>query len=279
MPQAEAIEHLRNVCVPNDPNDVPALVAAWTAAKATLGPSSPNAGRPDVQPLPAAGQPYINQLMGTPWAAAHLAPFLAQGATFNLVGVADLLALQHTVNTVRSATHCGHLNNPGLNDLLAVCLPTTEAPLDFIHSTVDPQSRSVLIMSRNTNLDMREWGVFPITLPTGINARLAGAQIVMRFPFVHVVRFNGRCYLCNGFHRVCGASAAGATHVPCLFRDVANAAEVGLSSHTFQLPLLESGNPPTVGHFTQGRALRVTLRTVNRVVHVSWAEYTMPVID
>ena len=279
MAQPQAIHHLATECVPIN-KDPAVLRTEWVAAQATLGTAISNAGQPDVQPLPAAAQAHIDQLKQAPWAVPYLTPLVAQGATFNLVGIDELLAFQHTVNTNHSAGHCAGLNNPSALDLLPICLPLAEKPLDFIHSTVDTQSKSVILMTRDTNVDMRHWGIFDTTPPAGQPgqaSRLAGAQIVTRYPFVEVVRFNGRCYLHNGLHRVYGTRRAGATHVPCIFRDVQSAADVGLGANTFALPLLESGNPPTVGHFTQGRAHAVRLRTTQRIIHVTWAEYTIPV--
>jgi hypothetical protein len=89
------------------------------------------------------------------------------------------------------------------------------------------------------------------------------------------MRFNGRCYLSNGFHRVVGARLAGASHVPCLVRDIVNSSELGLNAGTFDLALLESADPPTVGHYTQKRALLVQLRATQRVLHISWADYAV----
>jgi hypothetical protein len=103
----------------------------------------------------------------------------------------------------------------------------------------------------------------------------------MRFgvtlPFASVARYNGKYYLTNGFHRAIGLRQAGATHMPCMVRDVATPEDVGIQPPgTFQLPLLESPDPPTVGHFTQGRAHNVTIRQFARFLHVSWAEYAIP---
>ena len=274
MDNQQAIDHLRMACVPAN-QDPAVLTAEWQGAIAALGAAVADAGNPEILPIPAANQPHINQLIAAPWAAAHLAQLLAQGATFQLIEADKLLAYQFAAD--RAATHCGHLNNPTVDDLLPVCLQINESPLDFTHSIVDNQSKSVIVMTRNTNLNMREWGLFGIRTPAGTDSRVAGAQILMNFPFVHVVRFNGRCYLHNGFHRVYGARIAGATHVPCILRDIGNAAEIGLGPNTFQLPLLEGANPPTVGHFTLGRAHNVRLRAASRIIHVSWAEYTMPI--
>lgn len=97
-------------------------------------------------------------------------------------------------------------------------------------------------------------------------------------PPVHVVRLNGACYLHNGFHRVYGAKLAGASHVPCVFRDVLDPAMAGINPPgTFDLTTFQGVNPPSVGHFTLGRALDVTLRAMSRVLHISWAQYVIPI--
>lgn len=100
-----------------------------------------------------------------------------------------------------------------------------------------------------------------------------GVQVGAALPLAHVLRIDGRCYLQNGFHRAVGLRAAGAAAMPCLVRDAASPDELGLGHGTFDRALLESANPPTLGHFTQGRAHPVRLRAMSRIVHVSWAEY------
>jgi hypothetical protein len=96
-------------------------------------------------------------------------------------------------------------------------------------------------------------------------------------PLVQVHRFNGRHYLHNGLHRAIVARRSGATHIPCAIREVPDASTVGIRTDgtTFSQALLESPNPPAVGHFTQGRAHQVQVRAVSRVLHVSWSEYAV----
>jgi hypothetical protein len=66
---------------------------------------------------------------------------------------------------------------------------------------------------------------------------------------------------------------AGAKNIPCLLRDVQTPQEAGImDGQTFPLALLESGDAPTIGHFTQGRAHDVQLRAVSRLIHVTWTE-------
>jgi hypothetical protein len=64
--------------------------------------------------------------------------------------------------------------------------------------------------------------------------------------------------------------------MPCFFRDAATAEAAGIQPPgTFDLQLLESGNPPTIGHYTKGRAHKVRLRASMRVIQISWSQHTM----
>ena len=60
-------------------------------------------------------------------------------------------------------------------------------------------------------------------------------------------------------------------------RDVPHAASIGIQEgETFALSLLESPDPPTLAHFTRGRAADVGLRRHVRVMTVSWTSFLMP---
>jgi hypothetical protein len=166
----------------------------------------------------------------------------------------------------RSDHHCAPLSNPPtLDELLVLCLPRSKPSGEYHWQALQ---QSVVIKSRSLNFQMG---------PRGIGADFAGFNFGWSLPLAHVVRFNNRCYLHNGFHRTVGARLAGATSIPCVVRDVASAEAAGIKPDgtTFHLALLESANPPTVGHFTQGRAYSVDLRATTRILHISWAEYTM----
>lgn len=265
MDQQQALNHLRVACVSSDPSDA-ALIPEWQAAVAGIGPPIARAGLPDIQPIPTSHEPYIQQLTQLPWVQQHLAGLA--NATFQLVEIDPLLAFQFAISSPRSSHHCGHLSNPPtLDDLLAVCLPLQQTNEEI---NVVPTAQSILVKAKSLNIR---------TLQAGMLANnLLGLAFGLTLPLLHVVRHNGKCYLHNGFHRALGVRGAGATHVPCLFRDVPDHEAVGIRNDgaTFGVPLLESNNPPTLGHFTQGRAHQVSLRSVSRILHVSWSEYAVP---
>jgi hypothetical protein len=277
-----AINHLRHHCKPPANITDAQLLATWQAAKAALGTPFPSAGSANPQPIPASMQPHISNLMSQAWVQERFQGMcVTQQAVglpipeFKIVEIDPLLAFQVTVDTDRSSSNCGGLNRqPTEAELLETCLPSVYPTQNFFQSTVNNQSRSVIIKTRNHNLQMDHWGVFT---PPGSPA-FAGVTFRVSFPFVHVVRLNGRCYLFNGYHRAYGCRMAGATHVPCIFREVSNARDAGINpdAGTFDEQLLTSADPPTLAHFTQGRALAVDLRQWSRVLHVTWEQYAVP---
>lgn len=268
MPREAGIENLKAAAIWAVADDV-TLGIEWQKANAALGPLIPNAGNPDVQPIPASHQAYVDDLISRDWYQRNEASWFA-GATFGMVEADPLLAYQVSVDLERSNHHCGSLTQPPtLDELFELCLPRA-LPVEQWDWTRGPQS--LLIRSRSLNLRVLGEGL----LGQGPDGTLGGLYFGSAAPLVHVVRFNGRCYLHNGFHRVVGARCAGATHVPCVIRDVAGAEELGLTPPTtFDLSLLESADPPTVGHYTQGRALNVQLRATTRILHISWANYAL----
>jgi hypothetical protein len=261
MDRDQAISHLREACIPPDPSDQ-ALEAEWMAARAKLGAQIDRAGTPEILDLPIEAQTHMNSV------AAGWPAFFAQGnAEFKLVEIAPLLAFQFTVDGQRSGHHCGPFSSPPtLDELLNCCIPIANVE-EQLHSQQQPQS--IVVKAKSLNVRLLAQGM----LAPGI----FGIHIGLGLPFVHVVRYNGKCYLHNGFHRTYGAAIKGATHIPCYIRDVSDAAAAGIKADgtTFSQNLLESSEAPTLAHFIHDRAHSVILRSTTRILHISWAEYGM----
>ena len=265
MSQAQALNYLRAACVTEaaDDDDAP-LIEEWRSAQKKLGPAPLNAGYPAVEPIPATDEAYIRDLQQGPWRE-----FFEQNPSwqFRLVEIEPLLAWQFSILTEKSTAHCSALNPmPSVSDLLPICLPQTP-PKSSAH--VSRTQQSVMIQSRDLNLRAVE---------AGLLGNVMGLHFQFALPFVHVVRFNGRCYLLNGFHRTYGAAMAGAKAIPCVFREVGTQYEAGIREEgaNFSLEQLEGAKPPTLHHFVSGQAHPIQLKPMNRVLHVSWAEYLVP---
>jgi len=222
-----------------------------------------NAGNPTISDIPAAHSGHIQSLLTGPWQGS-----IGPDWQFKMVEIAPLLAFQFAVLSDKTDAHCNGFDQPPtIQQLLDTCLPLVPAN-ESLSFTQLPQS--MLIRGRNLNLRTVQTGML------GPNA--LGLAFGFSVPFVHVVRLNNRCYLHNGFHRAYGAAKAGALEIPCVFRDVADpdAAGIRQDGSTFDLPLLESANPPTMHHFATGQAYPVDLKIMSRVISVSWADYVVP---
>ena len=103
-----------------------------------------------------------------------------------------------------------------------------------------------------------------------------GVYVGVGLPFVHVVRFQGKCFLHNGYHRAVAAAEAGAIKIPCVFRDVQSVAEIGLGPGTFSHELLSSNNPPTLRHFQSSIALKANLLIKTRIMQIAWTDWVVP---
>ena len=266
--EADAIAHLANHCICANP-DPAALAAEWTAAKAKLGAAFPDAGHPDIQPIPRAGHEHLESLQAAPWTADVFgAGGLWHGSEFKMIELDPLLSFQFAIGDGRSKHFGGTLTTPPtMDELLNLCLPLSPRAENF---EIFNSPNGIILKARSLNVMSFGGGIF--------NSAFMGIQFGVSLPFLPVVRLNGRCYLHNGFHRALAIRKAGATHAPCIFRDVSDHAAAGIRTdgRTFGAQLLESANPPTIGHFTHGRAYGVQLKNVARYLHVSWAEYIIP---
>ena len=256
MTRDDAVNYLSRECVPANP-DPAALEAEWLAAKAKLGAPLPNVGQPQISDIPADHDAYIQQLRAVPdWQGVF-----AQNPHWQLklVETAPLLAYQFSILDGMATNHGAQLGlGPTLVDLLKICLPLVPTLDPF---NVTQQANSALIQSRSLN-------VRPLNFFSPQNGVIV-FQFGGALPFVHVVRFNGRCYLHNGYHRAYAALLAGAKEIPCVFRDVATEAEIGIGPPgTFNLSTLESLDPPTLRHYASDQAYPVDLVIKTRTMHL-----------
>lgn len=270
MSEQVAMGYLRQRCVLADAGD-DAVRSAWEGARRRLGAPIANAGHPSVLEIPAEHHPHFEGVTANPrfQATVESMPF-----SFKLVEVDPLLAFQFHVETDRAADLCrGMTNPPSLGEMLPTCLPHA---LETIPVQLALDQNGVLLKSRSTNVRLLVGG--QIGEDQANRMHIAGIGYGVSSPLIQVVRFNGRCYIKNGYHRAYGLRLAGASHVPCVFLEATEFGQVGApgGGATFERDLLESANPPTLEHFTQGRAYPLTLRRMTRVIHVTWSEYAFP---
>lgn len=269
-----AIRYLENSCIPPVGYTAQSLKKQWQDAKTQLGPAIHNSGKPDIQPIANSVQGYLG---GVKNKKEYKPAFQRAGWDFKLVEIDKLLAFQAHVVSEQVDAVANDITDP--NDLKKItekCLPL-QIPQYLLRPFI--QGDGVMIRCPNLNVIIGAKGGFPSD-PTKPNAPASvfGISLSAFFPFVEVARFEGRCFLKHGYHRVCGLRKIGVTHVPCVLREVSNYREAGVRDDgtTLDRTLLEGPNPPTCGHFTQARSCGVTLRRMAKIVHLMWAESTIP---
>ena len=276
--QRQALDHFRNFCIHSDPSEA-ALLREWTAARARIGAPVARAGVPESRAIGPPHDEYIQQLQAQSWVKSVLERPDYRGAEFKLIEIGPLLAHQPVLHVDRCDQVCAVLKSPTVAALIPVCLPLAQPrPLDP-PSVIVQKPESVIIKSRDLQIEALTPSMMTVSRG-GYEHVLVGMEIRWSLPFVHVVRFNGRHYLLNGYHRVLGAAKRGATYVPCLLREWRSSDVAGGSAEPEWLlmprRLLESPNPPTLAHYLQDRAHTVMLRATSRILHVSWSHYFMP---
>jgi len=268
MEEQAALDYLRLRCMLPDLSQRE-LATLWCDARFRLGSAMPGAGRPDIQEIPSQHAAYLEGVRGNP---RYTASLVGPNASFKLVEIDPLLSYQFHIAPAWSVSLAAPLTDPSaLAELLLLCLP---------HSLEDPPGYQVAALPngfciRTTTGNVRVLGAGQLGTDAA-QQHFAGIAYGPPSNLVQVARFDGRYYLRNGYHRAYGLRKAGATHVPCVLVEATDYAQLGFmgGALTFERDLLESPNPPTLGHFTQDRAFPLQLRTMTRIITVTWSEYT-----
>jgi hypothetical protein len=256
------------------------MLQEWRAAKSRLGTPAPKAGVPEIREFDPAEIPYIGELRALPWVQALLQRPIYRAASFKLVEIAPLLAHQPFLDLDRVDRGCQGLGRATVAELMRLCLPRVQSKPLEPPTVILQQWDSITIKSRKAHIEAFVPGIATID-ENGFERTIAGVSLESSLPFVHVVRLGGRYILRTGYHRVFGAAKRGATHIPCLVRDHADGDGSGGTPEPLNwllVPqrLLESSDPPTLGHFLDGRAHEVTLRATSLVMQITWSHNVLP---
>jgi hypothetical protein len=267
MDRDQAISYLQTRCLLHDA-PIEELAATWEEARSRLGETAPNAGRPHMRDLPPEFQAHLSQVAGMP---RFREVVRGSNWAFKLVEIDPLLSFQFHVESNRIDRLATLVRGPfDMESAVGLCLPA--AP-DAPPLQMERREKEVWIKGdRNLRVVGAELAWDPAR---GVNVlQLAfGAGT----PWAVVVMVGGRCYLRNGYHRVCAIRRSGATHAPCLVLVANDPSAVGVEAlgrgTTFSWDVLESDNPPTCAHFSPDRAYLTMLPSAVRTVHVSWSEF------
>jgi hypothetical protein len=269
MPEDVAQHYLNRCCfLPN--KSVKSIRKYWSDAKGTIGPPTARAGLPDIQEMGSEHDQYLDRVRANP---AFVKALEGMPYSFKWVEIDPLLCFQFHLETNRSANLCKSVDDgPTVDDMLPICLPEhlEEIPYDVMEAG----NGKLRVRAESLNLRPCLQGDISTLLADNPNKiKAAGIAFGPAAPFFQVVRFRGKSYIKNGVHRAYGLGKSGATHVPCLFLEARDYRQVAVQPRLeiFQQDLLESANPPTIGHFVQDRAYAVTLRRGFMNISVRWS--------
>lgn len=233
----------------------------WSDAQRRAAKATPNAGRPDVQALDETAHPALTRARGNP-RFAHSAP---QGRTwgFASVEIAPLLAYQLQVfdDRVTGLTAA----DTQLDNAIEVCLPDKPEPNPCTVQLVD--DRTVRLLGGGPNL--KSFGIFQAE-DAAQQLKVAGMIWGTSSPLLQVVEVSGLHVLNNGYHRVVRLAELGMTHVPCILLSGTWADVAMVPGGTLQPQALQVAAPPTIGHFLDGRAVKLSFRPLPADVEISW---------
>jgi hypothetical protein len=213
---------------------------------------------------------YVEALNAQHWvreATKDIGPF-----DYRLVEIDPLLAFQVNINLNISERFARTLTDrPNLDELVRYALPFNQPEERYEQSELRQDADGWNSVDVSVpNFSPCSWCVADADC-AGLKQKFVGVSISAILPFIHVVRLSGRCCLWNGYHRAIALRQLGFTHVPCMFREPSKPKPHG--EQHFELSLLQSANPPTIGHFTQGRAFPMRLKKLSRTLRFYWAEF------
>ena len=243
---------------------------AYDDAVVRLGPPFPKAGQPDVRPIPGGQETYLQGVRDHPRFDSSVQIPGLRSWSFKLMEIDRLLIYQVSISNEFVKRHSGDPSHPPtIGGMLRTCLPLQ---LDGEQPIVSMRPNVVQITLRDMYCRLLG-GLQHVANPRD-QISMTGVFCASSSNLAQVVRCNDRTYLKNGVHRAYALRSAGATHMPCLYLETSDWSAVGAvgGSSTFDRDLLESANPPTCAHFSQGRAMNVTLRTMTRIVEVTWSD-------
>lgn len=257
-----AANYLTNSCKMTDTSPV-ALSKIWETAQQRLGEPASKPGAPAMLPVPKSCDPYITTLFATPLMARFQADFGA--CEIKMVEMRPVQSIQ--VHVEREQCARSHsLKGAAPQQLLERCLPMGGAS-GQVKWEQDRSGRGLLI--RHPDFNLQTFNGAGINTPEG--ALVAGPIIGVGAPWAQAMEIDGRVYLRNGYHRAVGLMEAGHTHMPCLVFKC-HRSQMGVEP-AFGPEVMQSSNPPTVGHFDADKATEVQLRRGTKMISISWTEF------
>ncbi len=102
--------------------------------------------------------------------------------------------------------------------------------------------------------------------------------VYMGTSYLQVVRYRGRSFVRDGYHRAAGLLKRGIDHAPCIFIEAVGFEQVGALANSFTYKTLYGdARPPCIEDFwDDSLAADVSQATVRKVIRVTGQEFVVP---
>jgi hypothetical protein len=204
---------------------------------------------------------------------AGAAPFFNEGWAVQLVDLRKVCSFQPSVTIDNAETRVAGLDSQNPESLASVSLPIacdTPLPAQF-----DPVRQAFVFSAANPNL--RVVGQF--SAPVGPGLVGFGFVVAESPSFLQVVKFQGRHFLRDGYHRAYAFLRGGISVVPAFVREVGATDEIGVPAGMLPQGAYLGDRPPLLPDFLNDDvAAEVRLPSVQKMIVVQAIELTPMVI-
>ena len=161
--------------------------------------------------------------------------------------------------------------------LFDACLPQSEKV--ELPGGFDPSQNAFTISSLNPNLRIASFEVVETPVSQGLTKRIVGFSMSLGSSHIQIAEYRGRWMIRDGYHRLFGLMARGATTVPCVLIKARSFEETGAGRPGFLgFELLYSDRPALLSDFhTDDYSVEVTTPAVRKVVRIRAEEFVVPV--
>lgn len=275
LPPEQAIQVINGGMVPESEADRLAARTVWERYKFAADSRPPIGAVSPIRELPTAYEAMAGEFRRRPDALQAFAIHDWAVAAIDLtVPIISYQSLVHTDDAVQRVAGID-LDDP--QALFNACLPEQEKVA--LPGGFDPSQNAFTISSLNPNLRIASFELVDAAQSGGLTKRIAGFTLSLGSSHVQVAEYRGRWMIRDGYHRLCGLIASGASVVPCIHIKARTFEETGAGRPGFfGYEALYSDRPPQLADFLDDKlSLEVSTPAVRKVVRIRAEEFVVPV--
>ena len=167
--------------------------------------------------------------------------------------------------------------------LFELCIPRKQ-PRHPLGAFTDSDGKGFTISSFNPNLriaagQVSEADVSPGPMMPTVRMQAVTLLVFLGTSYLQAVRYRGRTFIRDGYHRAAGLLRLGIRRVPCIFIEATSFEQVGsiMLPGAFTYEALYSGRAPYLSDFWDDRvAANVSQPAVRKVVRIRGEEFVVP---